>query len=105
MRILFIGDIFGRPGRNIVKDRLSKLSGPEFDRAYMTAMLSDHRKDVNEFKMESTSGKDPDVKAFASKTLPTLEDHLRQIEGLQKQSIAARSTASKSSTSPAATPK
>lgn len=60
-----------------LRDRLSKLSGAQFDRAYMQAMVRDHRKDVNEFKRESTSGKDADVKAFASKTLPTLEEHLK----------------------------
>jgi len=60
-----------------LKTRLSKLSGAAFDRAYMTAMLSDHKKDVSEFKSEATIAKDPDVKAFASKTLPTLEDHLK----------------------------
>src|SRR4051812_7632270 len=60
-----------------LKDRLSKLSGPAFDRAYMQAMLKDHRTDVNEFRMESQPGSDPDVKAFASKTLPTLESHLK----------------------------
>jgi putative membrane protein len=59
-------------------DRLSKLSGAAFDRAYMQHMLADHRTDVNEFKKESTSGKDPDVKAWAGKTLPTLEEHLKQ---------------------------
>jgi putative membrane protein len=58
-------------------DRLSKLSGSAFDRAYMEAMLRDHQKDVNEFKRESTSGKDSVVKAFAAKTLPTLEEHLK----------------------------
>jgi len=40
-------------------------------------MLSDHRKDVAEFKKEAAHGHDPDVKAFASKTLPTLEEHLK----------------------------
>jgi len=59
-------------------DRLAKLSGPAFDRAYMKAMLDDHVKDVNAFKMEAKSGKDPDIKAWAAKTLPTLEDHLKQ---------------------------
>jgi putative membrane protein len=60
-----------------LQDRLSKLSGAAFDRAYMAAMLRDHRQDVNAFKRESTAGKDPEIKAFASKTLPTLEDHLK----------------------------
>src|SRR5262249_34732326 len=59
------------------KERLSKLSGESFDRAYMQAMLKDHRKDVSEFRTESKSGKDPEVKAWAAKTLPTLEEHLK----------------------------
>ena len=72
------------PKDKALKDRLSKLSGAAFDRAYMNAMLRDHRKDVNEFKMESTSGRDADVKAFASKTLPTLEDHLKLAQQTEK---------------------
>jgi putative membrane protein len=65
-------------------DRLAKLSGAAFDRAYMQHMLADHRKDVNEFKKESTSGKDSDVKAWASKTLPTLEEHLKMAQDTNK---------------------
>jgi putative membrane protein len=61
-------------------DRLSKLSGAEFDRAYMKEMVSDHRTDVSEFRRESQSGTDPDVKAWAAKTLPTLEQHLQMAE-------------------------
>ena len=65
-------------------DRFSKLSGAAFDRAYMQHMLADHRTDVNEFKKESTSGKDPDVKAWAGKTLPTLEEHLKLAQDANK---------------------
>jgi putative membrane protein len=65
------------PEEKALRDRLVKLSGPAFDQAYMKAMVSDHVKDVNEFRMESKSGKDPDVKAWAAKTLPTLEEHLK----------------------------
>lgn len=61
-------------------DRLSKLSGEQFDRAYMRMMVTDHRKDVNEFRRESKLAKDNDVKQFASSTLPTLEDHLKQAQ-------------------------
>jgi putative membrane protein len=57
-------------------DKLAKLSGAAFDRAYMQAMVADHKKDVNEFRVESKSGKDPEIKAWAAKTLPTLEEHL-----------------------------
>jgi len=61
-------------------DRLSKLSGAEFDKAYMRLMVSDHRTDVAEFRRESEHGADADVKAFAAKTLPTLEHHLQMAE-------------------------
>lgn len=57
--------------------RLSKLSGDSFDKAYMHDMVADHEHDVAAFRKEAKSGKDPDLKAFASKTLPTLEDHLK----------------------------
>ena len=58
-------------------DKLQKLSGAQFDREYMSAMVSDHNKDVKEFRSEAKTAKDPDIKAFASSTLPTLEDHLK----------------------------
>lgn len=57
--------------------RLSKLSGAAYDKAYMRDMVSDHEHDVAAFRKEARSGKDPDLKAFASKTLPTLEEHLK----------------------------
>ncbi len=62
------------------KARLEKLSGEEFDRAYMRDMERDHRKDVAEFKRESASGKDQELKDWAGKTLPTLEKHLQHAE-------------------------
>ena len=74
------------PKDKALKDRLSKLSGPAFDRAYMSAMLQDHRKDIAEFHAEAARGQDPDVKAFAAKTLPTLEEHLRLAKQLNKSS-------------------
>jgi len=43
-------------------------------------MLDDHVKDVAAFEKESTSGTDPDVKAFATKTLPTLKQHLKMLD-------------------------
>jgi putative membrane protein len=39
--------------------------------------VTDHTKDVNEFKTEAKSGADADVKSWASNTLPTLETHLK----------------------------
>jgi putative membrane protein len=60
--------------------KLQKLSGAEFDRAYMDHMVKDHKKDIAEFQKESNSGKDPQIKAFAAKTLPTLQEHLKMAE-------------------------
>ena len=62
------------------EQRFSKLTGAEFDRAYMAEMVRDHKQDVAEFRREAKSGKDPDVKAFAEKTLPTLEEHLKMAQ-------------------------
>ncbi len=62
--------------------QLSKLSGPAFDRAYMRDMVADHTKDVAEFQRESKMAKDPDVKTFASQTLPTLQDHLKEAKSV-----------------------
>ena len=58
-------------------DRLSKLSGEAFDRAYARDMVRDHRVDVAEFRHEANDGKDAAIKGFASQTLPILEDHLK----------------------------
>jgi putative membrane protein len=60
------------------KKKLSALSGAAFDRAYMKDMVTDHTKDVSEFRHESASAKDPAIKDFASQTLPTLKDHLKE---------------------------
>ena len=65
-------------------DKLAKLSGAEFDKAYVAAMLEDHQKDVKEFSRAAASSADADVKAFAAKTLPTLKDHLQQVQQLAK---------------------
>lgn len=61
-----------------LKARLEKLSGEQLDKAYMQNMVKDHTKDVTEFKQEESMAKDPDVKSWVGKTLPTLQDHLKQ---------------------------
>jgi putative membrane protein len=55
--------------------RLARLTGPAFDKAYAKEMVSDHNKDVSAFQKEAANGGDPDVKGFAAKTLPTLQEH------------------------------
>jgi len=74
-------------------DKLQKLSGAQFDREYMKNMVSDHEKDIKEFKNESKSAKDADLKAFVDKTLPTLEDHLTQAKSAQAAANNEQKTA------------
>ena len=74
------------------KDKLSKLHGAEFDKAYMQDMVKDHKKDVAEFKHEANMAKTPALKDWASQTLPTLESHLQEAEKVAPQVGAKTST-------------
>ena len=75
------------------KARLEKLSGEQFDKAYMRDMVKDHQKDVAEFERESKMAKDPAIKSFAEQTLPTLKDHLKEAERIApKQQQTAQRT-------------
>ncbi|TMI94276.1 MAG: DUF4142 domain-containing protein [Bacteroidetes bacterium] len=65
-------------------DDLSKKSGKDFDKAYIDAMVSGHQSAVNDFEKASNNTKDPDVKAWVDKTLPTLKMHLDSAKAIQK---------------------
>lgn len=58
-------------------DKLAKETGAEFDKKYMKAMVKDHKKDVEKFRKATKDVKDPEINAWAAKTLPTLEKHLQ----------------------------
>jgi putative membrane protein len=66
-------------------DKLTKLSGAEFDREYMDAMVDDHKEDIEKFQTQADKGKDPDVKKFAGDNLPVLKKHLELAQSTQKQ--------------------
>jgi putative membrane protein len=76
-------------------DDLSRLKGDEFDRAYMREMIDDHEHDVAKFREAAKEAKDPDVKSFAAKTLPTLEAHLRMAKDVANEVHATTSGAGK----------
>jgi putative membrane protein len=73
--------------------KLQGLSGPDFDRAYVKAMVKDHEEDVKEFQKEADKGKDPQIKNFASQTLPVLQQHLSKIQSLQSNMSGGGSAA------------
>jgi len=66
--------------RESEKDKLAQMSGAEFDKEYMSAMVKDHETDVKDFDTQSKDGNDADIKAFAGKTLPTLQEHLKMAQ-------------------------
>jgi len=60
--------------------KLSSDTGKQLDKDYMDSMVEDHQKDVQEFTDKSETAKDPDVKQWAGKTLPTLQKHLEKAQ-------------------------
>lgn len=68
-------------------NRLSRLKGAEFDRAYMQHMVAAHRSAVAKFDKASRDSADAEIKALAARTLPTLRAHL---EAAQAWAGAAR---------------
>jgi len=76
-------------------DKLSKLSGEAFDKAFIKDAVKDHQKDIREFKNEAQNGTHPNIKNFASEAVPVLQEHLSMAKNL-KQSNGASLTASAS---------
>lgn len=65
-------------------DDLAKKKGKEFDEAYVSFMVDDHKEDIDEFEEAAKDAKDPEVKSWAAGKLPTLKHHLEMAEGLKK---------------------
>ena len=65
-----------------MQDKLSKLKGAAFDQAYMAHMATAHQQAVALFAKEAKGGTDPEVKAWAAKTLPTVQEHLKMARAL-----------------------
>jgi len=66
------------PEQKTAVSKLEKLSGKSFDREYMKEMIADHEKVISEFERASTQATNPEIKQFATQSLPTLHDHLKQ---------------------------
>jgi len=95
-------DLDGKHKR--LHDRLSKLSGADFDREYMREMVRDHDADVKEFQREAKNAKDADVKSWAGKTLPTLEEHKQQAHQVYA-SVGGKDRAARKDKAPSAAPR
>ncbi|HVX28591.1 MAG TPA: DUF4142 domain-containing protein [Parafilimonas sp.] len=75
------------PGEKFQKhiDDLEKETGSEFDKDYMSFMVSDHHDDIDEFEKEAKNGKDSDIVAFANKGLPVLKEHLSMAQSIHNK--------------------
>lgn len=73
-------------------DKLAKLKGEEFDKAFLKrAGMQDHKKDIQMFERQAKEGKDPELKAFAEQTLPTLRNHLQMAQSIADGAPTAQS--------------
>jgi putative membrane protein len=65
--------------------RAQNIGAADFDRQYLKLLELDHKNDIAEFQKEAKSGDDGDVKAWAAKTLPTLQGHLAMVEDAMRK--------------------
>lgn len=71
------------PKHEKVRAKLSKLSGKSFDQAYMKeAGIKAHTEQAALFQRQAEQGQDPDLKAFAAKTLPAVQEHLKEAQAM-----------------------
>jgi putative membrane protein len=61
-------------------EKLSTMSGSKFDNEFVKAMISDHKREIAAYRLQSKS-KGP-LADFATETLPTLQEHLKTAESL-----------------------
>jgi putative membrane protein len=69
-------------------DKLSGLSGQDFDKEYLRMMVMDHRKDQREFKHEAQSTSDPQLKQAVTKGEKVIAEHLHMVTALAKKNGA-----------------
>ena len=65
-------------------DKLNGLSGTDFDKEYVTFMVKDHHKDLREFRAESQSASDPNLKAAVEKGEKVIQEHTTMADKLAK---------------------
>ena len=66
-------------------EELRGLSGNDFDEAYQDEQEEAHEDAVDLFKRYGSEGDNPDLKAWAAKTVPALEHHLKMAEDLEEK--------------------
>ena len=75
--------------------KLEGLSGPQFDEAYIQAMVKDHKEDLKEFKNEAQSALNQNVKQAAQQGAGVISQHLQMIEQIAQSHNVATDAKSK----------
>ena len=83
---------------------LQSLTGDQFGQGYLSNMAGDHAQAVSEFETASQSLSDPDLKKFATKTLPTLQKHSKMAQELNDKYNAPNGTTTTNQPSSTVTP-
>ncbi len=60
-------------------DSLTNLSGKDFNKAYVNAMIEGHQKTLALMQDEVNKGKNTDFRGFAAQTIPIVQMHLDSI--------------------------
>ena len=82
-------------GRRTDIEQLGEKKGAEFDREFVRNVgIKAHEKDIKLFEKASKEAKDPEIKAFATKTLPQLKEHLAQAQKLPQAGKGGKDDAS-----------
>jgi putative membrane protein len=65
-------------------DKLKGLNGKDFTKQYHSDQVSAHKDAVSLFERYGKGGDNPELKQWASKTLPDLQGHLKMAQDLDK---------------------
>ena len=74
-----------KPDTRATEHGMSKRDMKNFDQAWIGMMINDHQKDIGLYQRQAQNGADPDLKAYARKTLPVLQKHLKLVQAAQKK--------------------
>jgi putative membrane protein len=66
-------------------DKVAQLSGPVFEAKYVELMVKGNEKNVKVFEKQSVQGNDPEVRAWAAKSLSTLRERLQEVRDIQSR--------------------
>jgi putative membrane protein len=63
-----------------VYNKLARLKGAAFDRAYKAEMMKGHKEALNKFRLEAKNGQDAEIKAYAARNAPIVQTHLQILQ-------------------------